>query len=120
MSSDTLSTAAISPNFLVTLRMRTNGLTVGSRQGRVSAASFCFVAMTGRRPGKVRTGPKPRPKIALLAGFDALPGFGQELIIIGRMRLEVEELGRHLGRRIDRRVVLDFVVDELERRLVAR
>ena len=36
------------------------------------------------------------------------------------MRLEVEELGRHIRRRIDRRVVLHFVVDELERGLVAR
>src|SRR5262245_26780359 len=47
--------------------------------------------------------------------FDPGPGAGAGALEIGAARLVHEDLGAHLVRRIDARIVADFIVDDIAR-----
>src|SRR5690242_1043835 len=103
MSSERSFTAAMSPNFLVTLRIRTKGLAAGSRQGRASAMSWGFLAMGPVVQSDVKDGALgPVPCLQLRAGLDPLPGLGEDFVVVRRVGLEREQLGRDLRRRVNR------------------
>src|SRR5690606_2022901 len=96
MSSDTRDTAAASPNFLVTSRMRTKGFAAASRQGRVSAAMAGFLAISlQKKDGRIAGSVAAIRLQGLLPGLHPGEAAGQEFVILGAVGVEREQLRRH-------------------------
>src|SRR5690554_6011945 len=114
MSRLTSSTAVKPPNCLVTLRIVTKGRASGSRQGRVSAASVCWVIVPLCRDGA------PRPneggaRLSSLAGAYARPGARGDAIHGRSIRLGSPQPVDHFLGRVDGGIVQDILVHELPR-----
>src|SRR6188474_418340 len=119
MSRETSSTATKSPNFLVTFLILMNGVALGSFQiGNVwapgTSISYSPLASVVRR---TRIG-ATRLSFMLLTRLDCRPGTGQASVELWRVRCSAIELGEHLVRWIDARVVANLLVDERSRCLV--
>src|SRR5690606_3060835 len=66
--------------------------------------------LLGKARGGALAAPPPEDRVRYLASTleDALPGFGQDFVVVGRVSLEREAFGLHVRRRIDAGVVLDL------------
>src|SRR5690554_1957691 len=110
MSRLTSSTAVKPPNFLVTLRIVTKGRASASRQGRVSAASVCWVIVPPARAPRPNEG---GARFTSLAGAYTRPGARGDAIHGRSIRLGSPEPVDHFLRRVDGGIVQDILVHEL-------